>query len=311
MEDQLFYLYNNAKNFKLLIIDNSSNDEEKRKLEQLTSVYSCHDNIKIIYNTPKQNIIYKSQEDISQNIEVDQHGAALNIAKSQLDTKYVVFYDLDFFWLRKKILNYFESQFDRGYRTVGAPYPQKVGYGQSDFPALFGCAHYVEDIKDIDFTGEYVDLDKKNEALKLYPKENGYAFSLDVGYRVRMKLSDLKYKSFSQYPFVISAFKKFKDYCHLRSIVSYYDGYELIGTHLFGGSRQAEQTHYVLKLKPEELTQLNIAWIHSRKQYAAYLSNVCNKRIGKIHFTANRLASSCKNMLRKNPRLFNTLKKLK
>ena len=119
-----WYQYNDPLNFRIIIVDNTS-PNDRVNLEKVTK--ACQEkygNIQIVYYSPK-------------NISASgQHGEGINQILPLLETKYFIIQDPDFFWVRKGILDYLESEYlkDSNLRTIGAPYPLYVGNGAKDFP---------------------------------------------------------------------------------------------------------------------------------------------------------------------------------
>lgn len=174
-----FYDFNNPEDFTLVIVDNSRNAEEKEALLNLIEPYNQkYNNITLVFYTPKE------------LMASGQHGEGLTlILKEHTHTPYILFQDPDFFWVKKNVLNWLEEFLINGKVAIGAPYPHKIGGGHPNFPCAYGCAHKVADIKHLDLTADLSE-EAKEKSLSLYPLSKGYGFSFDVGWKLRVALSD-------------------------------------------------------------------------------------------------------------------------
>ena len=172
------YQFNDPKDFKIVIVDNSRDEEEKQKLLAIAKPYQDqHNNLQIIFFNPTE----KSAS--------GQHGEGLTlILKEYADTPYILFQDPDFFWVKQNVLNWFESYLEKDKVAIGAPYPGKVGEGHPRFPCAYGCAHRVADIKHLDLMADASE-EARQRSFTLFPIKDGWEFSYDVGWKLRQALS--------------------------------------------------------------------------------------------------------------------------
>ena len=165
---KILYEFNNPNKFEVIIVDNS-NPHEKEKLLEITHSYNIYDNIKIIYNKP------------TKKGASEQHAEGMNIAIKSAQGKYFLAQDPDFFFVKKGHLAFLQSLFSKGIVSVGAPYPGGIDLGNHNFPALWGAAFPLHLIKNIDCDPE----PSKFHGHSKYPN-----FAYDVGFKIRMALSD-------------------------------------------------------------------------------------------------------------------------
>ncbi len=170
---KMLFEYNNPLDFEVIIIDNSNPNEDNLLKEMAEKYQDEYDNIKIVPYSPKQ--IRASA----------QHGEGLSLAIELANSEYFLAQDPDFFFIKQNYLKFLAGFLDKGMVAIGAPYTHGVGLGHPKFPALYGAAHPLKLIKNIDCvpitTDEYLE-----KSYKLFPK---YEYSFDVGYRIRSKLS--------------------------------------------------------------------------------------------------------------------------
>ncbi len=170
---KIMYEFNNPEDFEIIIVDNSR-PSEKDILEKITAKYNKeYNNIKIIYHTPKA-------ESAS-----GQHGEGINIAIKEANSKYFLMQDPDFFFTKPYYLDFLAAFLDKGLVAVGAPYRRGVGLGHPNFPALYGAAHPLDLIKNIDCGA----LDSKEYLVKSHVLYKEQEYSYDVGHRIREELS--------------------------------------------------------------------------------------------------------------------------
>ncbi len=171
---KILYEFNNPEDFEIIIVDNSR-PHEKERLEQLSAKYNQeYNNIKIFYHTP-----------LAETASC-QHGEGMNIAVQEANSKYFLAQDPDFFFIKANYLDFLSNFLDKGLVAVGAPYTYGVGLGHPNFPALFGVAHPLDIIKNLDCSAENPN-EKGDEYRKLFPNKE-YCF--DVGYKLREALSN-------------------------------------------------------------------------------------------------------------------------
>jgi hypothetical protein len=230
---KILFEFNSESDFKLIIVDNSQNEEEFKRLTQLCSNPKYKQKVNII----KHNPVDKSAS--------GQHGEGLDIIKDKAESEYLVTQDPDFFWLKKdylKWLDYLMKYND----AVGIPYPYKVIEGQEHFPGSFGCVYKLSKIKNLSFK-PYINNDisfswqKFNEILSK-KKDKKYDFSYDVGWQIRKKLSkdnDRNFISFSQkniFNYLGEKLKNKTPYSFETNSKIYYHNNKIIGLHLFRGT---------------------------------------------------------------------------
>lgn len=189
LEYQLEILKENNKNreYDIIIVDNSSEPE----LEGLRELSHKYRNLKIIDNTKAAEPWLRGS---------GQHGEGLDIVLENTKTKYLLVHDPDFFWVGDNYLETLEGYLDDGCKCVGAPYrnygghDETGGIGAKDFPAAFGAAYKVSEIRNLGFMPA-VDKDT-------YDKSNGTCWlakdGADVGWKIRDRLSEDTYFSLDQ-----------------------------------------------------------------------------------------------------------------
>ena len=175
---KILHEFNTENDFDLIIIDNSNNINEFKKLKSLTNTYP---NVKLVKYTPKC------------KTASGQHGEGLDKIRKIANSKYLIVQDPDFFWLKKNYLSWLESLLQYN-DAVGIPYPKTVLEGQARFPGAFGCAYPLEKIKDISFKAYINDDVEYSEGKFLEFRKNNsmgkkYDFPYDVGWSLRKKLS--------------------------------------------------------------------------------------------------------------------------
>jgi hypothetical protein len=179
---KLLYEFNDPQEFTLLLYDNSR-PHEREALEALTAPYqAAHQNIEIVYYTP------------ASEAASAQHGEALTDALAKVNTPYLLVHDPDFFWVQRGYLKTLQGYLEKGNVAIGAPYNRPVGIGNPLFPAAYGCAYSVENLKkpDIDFTAN-ISQAWLEQSQREYPDCN---FSYDVGWKIRRDLSALPFVTF-------------------------------------------------------------------------------------------------------------------
>lgn len=253
---KILFESNDPSCFKLIIVDNSS-PHQKKELEELTKEYSAkYKNIEVIYLLPKE-------ESAS-----GQHGEGLSLVKEKTTTKYLLVHDPDFFWVQGGYLNSLKDYLEQSKDNVaiGAPYPNKIGIGDPWFPSAYGCAYKTDTLKGVDFFAD-VSEEKRKESFKKYPISEGFEFSYDVGWKIREKLSNKKFFTFSQ-----------REAPELNKIIGahsfetltreyFYNG-KTIGFHLFRGTFTGTVENH-----KDPKNQINEEWIIARNKYGSYFYN--------------------------------------
>ncbi|MFT6258478.1 MAG: hypothetical protein ACJA0S_000445 [Rickettsiales bacterium] len=276
------YEFNNPNDFKVIIVENNS-FEEKREIEKLSNQYNNFDNIEVLYH---QSGAKESQAGFSDGIgsilREDIRGKTLDHVIKMVDTKYLLINDPHFFWLKKNYLNFLESYLQKGYLAVGAPPPSKVGIGNADFPATFGCAYLTESIKNIGFEGVNHDSEKILESFKIFSKSSGYSYSMGTGYKIRSKLSSGKYISFAQNKPVKEKFynnlSKYIGVYGLSNIRYYFIEGVSIGVYMLGGGRSCKQMHELVYLDNKQQDSINKSWVKNRFLYSKYFYSLIKHR---------------------------------
>jgi len=286
---KILYEFNNPEDFKVVIVENNSLSD-KKKIEEIAKKYNDeYRNIEIYYYEPKS--VKRPTPRIDQFgmiVQRDEHGETIDFAKSKIDTKYTLIQDPDFFFLQKNHLDFLESHLNNGNVAIGAPYLKTVGLGKKDFPAAFGCAFVSDEIKDLDFTGGHGNEKILDLAGQLYPKKNSYGFSLDVGYRVRYKLSKKPYISFEQVrdtdPYLKNMSKVMGSHGFSLPCYYYLDG-KNIAVHLFGGSRSPDDLVGYKYLNKEQKEVLYKHFLKNRDEVSKYFYNLVRfkNRRGKLN----------------------------
>ena len=218
---RILFEFNDPKDFCVIIVDNSR-PHEREELSSFLKQYDGYGNIKIVFYEPKE----KSAS--------GQHGESLTLAMKMAESVFFLANDPDFFWVRKNYLNWVATLLESGYVAVGAPYTAGVGIGNPMFPALWGAAHRLADIKDLDCFAES-SKEKLAESFKKYP---GREYSFDVGWKIREKLSKNEILNFISFKSKVPKdllvfFGKYSFECLLREY--FYDD-QTVAFHLFRGS---------------------------------------------------------------------------
>lgn len=233
---KILYEFNNPNDFEIIIVDNSVDKEEYQKLLAISQPFKeKYQNIKIVEYKP----INKTSS--------GQHGEAIEIAKKNINSKFTLIHDPDFFWLKKNYLNYLEKLMD-GNDAVGAPYPRQVAIGQEYFPSAFGCAYLTEKIINTSFEAYYENDVEKSWKIYYesdYYKKN-YDFYYDVGWKIREKLSkedDSNFITFHQiniFDKLNLLLKKHQKYSYETNTRLYFWNSKVIGAHLFRGTHTGD-----------------------------------------------------------------------
>lgn len=265
---KILYKLNDPDDFELLIIDNSVISEVDRISSYAKKYQDSFNNIRVLHYSPKG--------EFNKNKERDEHGETVNFAMNHIKTRYLLIQDPDFFWVKKNYLNCLEDLLVKGSVAVGAPYPLKASNGPIDFPASFGCAYSVDKVRNISFMGEYLDDNLINSLYEKYPAKEGYGYPCDMGYKIRIHLSEEKYTSFSQQEKNLNKF--FGEHSITRSVCYSFQGKE-IAFHLFGGSREPKQVAGFIDLSKCEQEGVFSKWKEVRYKYSKYFYIRSHSRI--------------------------------
>ena len=254
------YEFNNPNDFELIIVDNSR-PHEAEALEKIIKPYQeKYNNIKIIYYKP---IAIKAS---------DQHGEALDVAKEYATAKYFLTQDPDFFWVKQNYLKWFESFLDKDFVAIGAPYQNKTTNGHPYFPCAYGCAHPLKLIKDITYKPDFSD----ESLLEIKNLSQGYIFSRDVGWQIRVALSTPKSTNFISFDQ-----RKARELFWILGTHSYefltreyMFNNKTVAFHLFRGSFTGEVKDFIDENKktPEK-------WLDIREQYSQYFYRTLKKGV--------------------------------
>ncbi len=251
---KILYEANDPSSFNLIIVDNS-NPHQKEELDRLIEpYYKKYKNIEIIYHNP------------SETTASGQHGEGLSLVLKKCNTKYLLVQDPDFFWVKKDYLNIFKNYLEQNEDNVaiGAPYPNKVGIGDPWFPSAYGCAYKKSALGEADFYAN-VSEEKRIESFTKYPISEGFEFSYDVGWKIREKLSDKNFFSFSQR----SAYElMYLIGVHSFEVISkeYFHNKKTIGFHLFRGTF----TGHVTEDHKDPKSEIDSLWLKTRDDYGSY-----------------------------------------
>tara|TARA_B110000503_G_scaffold133296_1_gene210576 strand:+ start:3121 stop:4158 length:1038 start_codon:yes stop_codon:yes gene_type:complete len=258
---KILFESNDPNDFKLIIVDNSSLHQRK-ELEELTKEYvDKYQNIEIVYFLP------------TEATASGQHGEGLSLIQEKTTTKYLLVHDPDFFWVQSDYLNCFKEylEADKNNVAIGAPYPNKIGVGDPWFPSAYGCAYKVASLEKLNFLPDVTE-NKRVEGFRKYPIAEGFEFSYDVGWKIREKLSNKNFATFSQ-----------REAYELKKLIGthsfemltreYFYKNKTIGFHLFRGTfTGAVQNH------EDPKAPINNKWVITRNNYGNYFYNyITNK----------------------------------
>ena len=262
---KILYEFNDAKDFQVIIIDNSKPSELILN-EIISKYYNKEKNIKVISNN--------SQLPAGS----PQHGEGMEIILKNCDTKYLMVQDPDFFWVRKGYLNILTNEFQQGASVIGTPSRFGTYHGKPDFPDVYGCAYIKDKLKTGDFMPELDE--KKEEKTNFQFLGKQFERSHDTSWLIRKRLSKEKYISFEQamateLPLYLGCFSWENYPCEY-----FYNNYS-IGFHLFRGSVPCENN--LLEKGVGEIFQRS-DWVNVRKKYAEIFYKITKSPLSKIIF---------------------------
>jgi len=239
---KILYEFNDPREFKLVIVDNSY-PSQKKELEEIIAPYASYNNVEIVPHTPTYDKDLKGSLD---------HAEGLNIVLDKADTPYLLVHDPDFFWVKKNYLKFFESKILQGFLVVGAPYLIMVKIGKPNFPAAFGCAFSTHLVKknnlNFDIGKNLIEVGKEHK---------------DVGWKMREFFSSKPFISFIQKSADITGI--FGAHSYAVHSVEYFYNKEKIAYHLFRGSFVDDEKNHKnasLENMPPE------SWDLVRRKYA-------------------------------------------
>ncbi len=278
---KILYDFNDPQDFEVIIVDNSVEEEEKNKLEELSKNYkSTYQNIKILYFQP------------TDKTASGQHGQGIEFGKKYANSEYLLVQDPDFFWLKNQYLNHLEQLLQNS-DAVGAPYPKKVAEGHPYFPSAFGCAYQFSKVKDVSFE-PYIDNDIEKSWQKYKESnafEKGLDFYYDVGWMVRKALSlpseNKNFISFSQLNIkneLLNLLKLEDSHSYETNTRLYFWNNEVICLHLFRGTFTGKVTKY----QDPQLT-LSLKIIHIRDKIGEFMYKSIGDNNTDLNAIANKL----------------------
>lgn len=248
-----YFEFNDPATFEFIIVDNSR-PHERERLESLTREYrEKYDNIQVVFHEP----VEKSAS--------GQHGEGLDIILAKTRTQYLLVQDPDFFWVRPGHLTLLQDEMERnGYSCIGAPYPDKVGLGDPWYPAAYGCAYPVADLRGLDFSA-FATEEKRQESFDRYPPKMGFGYSFDVGWKIREALSNRPFSTFSQRVCYELRWMVGRHSFETLSREYYHQG-EPVAFHLFRGTFTGKVT------ETHEDPQAVVAqkWLQARDAYGSF-----------------------------------------
>jgi hypothetical protein len=216
---KILYEFNTQADFQLVIVDNTF---------ELNPDDYDYPNLKIIEG------------------EEQSHAGGLNRVLSESDSDFFLAQDPDFFWRKKDYLNWMEELLE-DHRTVGAEYgPFAEGRGlvaDAHFPAAYGCAFHLSDIKYLNFS--------INNSL--------WKDGKDVGWKMRQALTD---KPFVYFPYQKCDCPKFGNFgWDDHEPANFVHNEEIVATHMQRG------TYSIETITNEEIP---LDWKTVRNQYGKY-----------------------------------------
>lgn len=202
LEYQAKYFHEFNEDFEYIIYDNE-NLSGKKELDDLRIKYN---KIKVVY-TPWH------------SYGGGAHGIALNQCLGMAKGKYFLAIDPDFFFLKKNILPFLESFFDRGFHAIGTEY-----YGTT-FPMPWGAAYKTKEIKDLNLMSKASHCEGCKKWI--YDKD------FDTGWQIRTRLQNKPHHAFKQIMSTVPDLGKHSYDWHPQTYA--YDE-KIIAHHLKGGS---------------------------------------------------------------------------
>lgn len=219
-----------GRDFRIIIIDTSRNDEEYNRVVQIAKQFD------ISVQAVQLPIVAYSSE---------AHGAGLQHAYELVDAKYTQYFiaqDPDFFWVKPRFLCYLEHQLQK-YTTIGAPYSMtgQAGWmGHPYFPAAFGAAYRADVLRKVEANFDY-----------------GGDCQKDVGWNVRDNLASKPYFYFHGRH--CSVAQEVGAYSYVNMSTRYVDfNDETIAYHLYRGSFELDDStgFQMIIQDPKKLAQV-------------------------------------------------------
>ena len=270
---KMLYEYNNPGSFFLIIVDNS-NPSEEETLKCIVEPYQLQfNNVSVIRNELSSDPLMQKHQYLGSH----PHAHGLTVIRDNCGaSEYVLFQDPDFFWVIPGYLEFLEKFLNEGNVAVGAPYPDKMGLGHPWFPALFGCAHRLGDIKKLSFYPD-IDPERNKKIVEENPELN--PLSRDVGFELRQTLSSPDVVNFVAFDQVFVG--QLKKFIGVHSFEfrprAYYHEKTLVAFHLFRGSFTSKitQTKDGFQLASETPE----AWQRIRARYGEFFYRVLSDEL--------------------------------
>lgn len=220
---KILYKFNKNQDFQVVIVDNSSDELEYKKLVNITKKYN---NIILV-----KNLVYKGDEPSM------QHGRgidiALNFAKYS-NSSYFLTVDPDCFFLKKEYLCFLENLMLDGNALVGTQYSEekkKKITNNTEFPCAFFCSY---NLNIIGFDNSFLPCSKKTIEIDKTGK--------DTGYQIREKFYNTNYISFKQSTLKSSPFPKHRSF--RKNFEYYFLDDKFIAVHFNKTSRNIKSSFF-------------------------------------------------------------------
>ena len=234
--------------FKIIVVDNSKNNNETSKLEELKHKVRFPLEIVINHNPKQPN-------------GSGQHGEGLQIIYEMTQTPYLVVQDPDFFWVKPHFLRTFRKKL-QDFTVIGAPYHNGEcarWNGPADYPAAFGAVYNLlktgDRRLDFNFTDPLVETSHTG-AIK------------DVGWRIRGLLKNDPYEAFSLTYTDLNIGPH--SYENTGTTHTYWCGDEVIGYHLLRGSFEERPPHLSKDWAPPSQLTAPSEWLENRRTASEY-----------------------------------------
>ena len=159
LEHQAKFFHTFDDNFEYIICDHTR-PFQKEQLHELQKKY--------------KNIILHFPHDADK--KYCEHGQGLNHCLKKARGKYFLTIDPDFFFMKKRILNFIEEFFKKKYHAVGTM------FHDVRFPPIWGAAYITKEIKDLDLRSKPLNCNKCGNFQHNY--------LLDTGCEIRIRLKN-------------------------------------------------------------------------------------------------------------------------
>lgn len=177
------------------------------------------------------------------------HGNGLNKIMNSASSEFILFQDPDFFWTIKNHLCFLESFLIAGSHAVGG------SFLQNDFPAVYGSAFRLNEIKDLDLDSCWKDCPNCNHGF-LIDKH------MDTGWQLRIRFKNQKYTSFR---FIEYQGPNLGLHSYTLTGTTFLHENQIIAHHLCRGEYPSENIEDTV---PNE-------WKKNRKSYSQYFYEIC------------------------------------